>query len=292
MTDIRSNPWVQAAVTVTVLFAHTFSATTGAQSPGRQAPPGRDARASQATDGAVLFANTCSACHGEAGAGGVAPALRGAKFTESHVAEVVRTGRQGTMMPGFATTFSATQIQRVAAYVASLHSATAAAAAARPPGVYGDAAAGERLFFNATAVHSCFRCHSFRGRGGRVGPELSSRVSGLSPRELFERIVIVPHRGPDPQYVTSQLRTTGGLLIQGIRAGENGGDVLFYDASTLPPVLRVIRKAEIIEERRRAGTSVMPTDYAARLTLQQLVDLVAFLQKPGIERMPLESVLR
>ena len=243
-----------------------------------QGPPStprpRAASLQAAGEGATLFAMTCRVCHGDAGIGAVAPVLRGAKFTAKYVTDVMQAGRPGTMMPAFAGRFTPAQITGIARYVASLQQPTG------EPGGYtlrGDPAAGERLFFGST-YYSCHRCHAVGGRGGSVGPDLATRVASLSPREVFQRIVVVPHRRTDPKYLTVQIRTTGGLLMDGIKAGETSDVVNFYDTATLPPVLRVIKKSEIIETNVRSRAPVMPTDYAMRLSLQQLLDIVTFLK--------------
>ncbi len=51
----------------------------------------------------------------------------------------------------------------------------------------------------------------------------------------------------------------------------------FYDTSVLPPVARSVQVSEILSTTRLNGT-IMPSDYASRLPLQQLLDLVAFLK--------------
>src|SRR5207245_1390248 len=39
----------------------------------------------------------------------------------------------------------------------------------------GDPAAGARIFFNPRSV-ACYRCHQMEGRGGRIGPDLTTAV--------------------------------------------------------------------------------------------------------------------
>jgi putative heme-binding domain-containing protein len=234
--------------------------------------------------GARLFTQTCRVCHGEAGIGGVGPALRGARFTAEHVRARMSESRPGSMMPQFSRTFSSTELDQVAAYVSSLQRRTLLPSPnhPRPGALVGDPAAGESVFFARDRTHSCFVCHSYGGRGGRVGPDLAARVANASPREIFQKIIVVPHRSTDPAYATTRLRTTGGLLITGITAGETPDEVRFYDTSSLPPTLRTIPKKEIVEADK-PRTAVMPNDYASRLTLQQLIDVVAFLKSmaPG-----------
>jgi putative heme-binding domain-containing protein len=261
--------------TVWALVSAASVATTRAQGAGGAARP----RAAQSADGAELFATTCQVCHGLAGIGGVGPALRGAKFTTDFVRKALAEGRPGTMMPQFTATFSPAEIAEVTRYVVSLQTPAGPA----PGGLRGDARAGESVFFMRGSARSCSVCHSIEGRGGNVGPELMPKIAPLTPKQLFQKIIVVPHRSSDPTYNTVQLTTRTGTVYTGIRSGETRDAVLFYDTATLPPVLRTIPKADITASAARQG-SVMPSDYAARLTLQQLLDVVAFLKSVSGDR--------
>lgn len=191
-------------------------------------------------------------------------------------------GRPGTMMPQFTKTFTPEEIGQVSGYVVSLQSPNGPA----PGGLRGDPMAGESVFFMPGMAHSCSVCHSMKGRGGRVGPDLASKVAGRSAREIFQKIIVVPHRASDPAYVTMKLTTKVGLVLTGIKAGETADVIRFYDTSSLPPLLRTIAKSDIVESAKY-NSSVMPNDYAARLTLQQLLNVVAFLKSSdGGSQMP------
>jgi hypothetical protein len=67
------------------------------------------------------------------------------------------------------------------------------------------------------------------------------------------------------------------MILTGIKAGETADAVRFYDTSSLPPILRTIPKKDIVEMEAHSS-SVMPSDYASRLSLQQLLDIVSFLK--------------
>jgi putative heme-binding domain-containing protein len=237
-------------------------------------------------EGARLFSSACKVCHGEGAVGGVAPALVGAKFTSAFVAQIVTDGRPGTMMPGFQKTFTAGEIAAVSRFVAALQERFAGGGMLR-----GDPEAGERAFFMRSA-HSCRNCHSFKGRGGKVGPDLAARLAGNTPREIFQKIVIVPHRLSDPAYVTTRLTLTTGEVLTGIKAGETDEAVRFYDTSSLPPTLKTIPRTDVAASARHAA-SVMPNDYASRLSLKQLLDIVAFLRsaQPGVAPVQITDVL-
>jgi putative heme-binding domain-containing protein len=254
------------------------SVSIEAQGTRRPAPAGT-AAGGPAADGGELFAMTCQVCHGQAGIGGVGPALRGAKFTTDFVRKVMVDGRPGTMMPGFSATMSAAEIAAITRYVVRLQSPDGPA----PGGLRGDPMAGEAVFFARGSARSCSVCHSVEGRGGSVGPDLMAKVARQAPRQIFQKIIVVPHRSADPAYQTMRLTTRTGSILTGIKSGESADAVFFYDTSSLPPVLRTIPKADITASTRQ-NSSVMPNDYASRLTLQQLLDVVAFLKQAGGDR--------
>jgi putative heme-binding domain-containing protein len=226
----------------------------------------------QVAAGEKLFIASCQVCHGEAGVGNRAPTLRGPRLTIEYITRAVAKGKPGTMMPAFENAFTAEQIAQLAQYVRSLHRPDSPWAALR-----GNAAAGERVFFDETQTHSCQVCHSIRGRGAKVGPDLSVALKGRTPREIFEKIVIVPHRSADPAYANVAIVTRAGERLIGVRGEELADGVRFYETSVLPPKVLTLAKADIASSKPLTG-SAMPSDYASRLPLQQLLDLVAFLK--------------
>jgi putative heme-binding domain-containing protein len=230
--------------------------------------------------GEKLFTASCQTCHGEAGVGNRAPTLRGARLTFDYVADVIAKGKPGTMMPAFENAFDAGQIRQLALYIRSVQRPDSPWAVLR-----GNPSSGERVFFDATQAHSCQVCHSMRGRGARVGPDLTAKLKGKSPRDIFQKIVIVPHRSADPAYANVAIVTRGGERLVGVRGEETPGGLRFYDTSVLPPKVLTIAREDIVSTKPLNG-SAMPSDYASRLPLQQLLDLVAFL-KSGAEGKPI-----
>jgi len=226
----------------------------------------------QVRAGEKLFTVSCQTCHGEAGVGNRAPTLRGSKLTVEYVTRMVSKGKPGTMMPAFENAFTPEQIRQLVLYVRSLQRPDSPWAALR-----GSASSGERVFFDEAQADSCRVCHSIQGRGARVGPDLAVTLKGKSPRETFEKIDIVPHRSVDPAYANVAVVTRGGERLIGVKGEQTSAGLRFYETSVLPPKVLTLPAADIVSTKPLTG-SAMPSDYASRLPLQQLLDLVAFLK--------------
>jgi putative membrane-bound dehydrogenase-like protein len=136
----------------------------------------------------------------------------------------------------------------------------------------GDAAAGQRLFFHHQGP-LCFRCHQVQGRGGVVGPDLSTIARTMSREKLWQSIA-APSQEISPQYVTWVVATTAGKVLTGIMIRENGAGDLELGTNQ-GEVLRIPR-AEI-EERAPSTVSVMPDGLHKQLTAQEARDLLAYL---------------
>lgn len=259
--------------------------------------------------GKRVFAGSCSNsyCHGNEGVGGGGPKLRGRDYSAAYLLKVITEGIPGTAMPGFKNSLSKAQIADVAAYVLSFSTnsaqaknnplldahagapateevkpTVAAATAPRPvvtlsdaADLRGDARAGEALFFDAAESQSCRACHSVRGRGGKLGPDLSP-LTARAPRELLLAIV-APQAAVDDRYAALTVTTKDGETITGVKRDEDERTLRLYDTSSFPPVSRAFLKAEIAKTEK-VKSSPMPHNFAAKYTLQQLLDLISFLK--------------
>ena len=138
----------------------------------------------------------------------------------------------------------------------------------------GDANAGWRVFHRAGKLN-CATCHSVNGRGARIGPELTGIVSRTSRRDVLESI-LHPSRNIAPKFVSSIMVTADGKTLTGLWQGHDpdGKLEVFLDSDgkkfTVDP--------DQIDERRTSEISVMPDDLHSELTVQQIRDLLAFLE--------------
>ncbi len=135
-----------------------------------------------------------------------------------------------------------------------------------------DAAAGRRAFYQASGA-GCFKCHTVNGRGGRVGPDLSTIGRALSREKLVDSI-LEPSKEIAPQFVTWAFETTAGKVHTGMLVFENEGKTTVGDAEGNLTELRTLDIASRVPQK----TSVMPEKLAERMSVQEFRDLLAFLE--------------
>jgi PQQ-dependent dehydrogenase (methanol/ethanol family) len=142
------------------------------------------------------------------------------------------------------------------------------------PALADDAASGERLFFEKA---QCSACHQVNARGGVVGPDLSN-AARLSADAIRQKIVNPTTntnpggRGGGPSTVV--VKTKAGQEIRGIRRAEDTFTLLMMDASG--KLLSLDKRT--LADQRTEQKSLMPADFAQRLSEAEIGDVVAYLK--------------
>jgi putative heme-binding domain-containing protein len=226
------------------------------------------------TDGAVLFRQECAFCHGVSARGGMrGPDLTTGSWThggsDADVSATITGGVPGTAMPPNKLTDD--EVWRIVAYLRTLEKVPAA--------VTGDARRGETLFFGATR---CSSCHIVNGRGGRLGPELTTVGSARSRAYIVESIRepgkhLSEVRGlgeATQKFDTVSLTTADGRTVVGVPMNEDTFSVQVMDMSER--VQSFDKKT--LKSFRHEDRSLMPVYDANRLGATDLDDLVAYLQ--------------
>ena len=138
----------------------------------------------------------------------------------------------------------------------------------------GDATAGERIFFHAEGPR-CYACHRVGGRGGNIGPDLTTIGAALTPEKLVDSI-LTPSKEIAPQYASWLIATRDGKVHSGIIVEE--GPHSTVTLADNQGKLTVIPRTQIDERRAQPG-SIMPDNLTALLTPQDWTDLIAFLKQ-------------
>ncbi len=266
--------------------------------------------------GKRIYSGSCGMtyCHGAEGAGGGGPKLRDREYSAEYLTHLITEGIPGTSMPAFKESLNKQQIAQVVAYLLSIsknkggakksdqqpqpidshlnpppNSNPAPKAATESPksnvvindssDLRGDVEAGRLLFFDSAQIQNCRVCHTVQGRGGRIGPDLSS-LAGRPAREILQSIV-APHSAIEENYAAIAVTTRSGEKFIGVKRDESETIIRLYDTSSLPPVSRAFAKSDVARVEK-LNTSPMPGDYGSKYSLKQLLDLVSFLKSSNV----------
>lgn len=239
-----------------VLLAAPAAASAQAR---RAVPATQDAAA-----GKLLFDAQCAWCHGSGGDGGTGPNLHGrlrhATDLKS-IVDIITSGIPGTEMPSFRSPLTERHIRQIAAYVQSLGRAKSAAAPGNP-------AHGAAVY----ASSGCASCHTIAGRGGILGPELTS-IGATRGAPYLRDALVKPAAAHPPGYLVVRAVTNDGAEVRGIRLNE---DVFWIQIRDAGGNVHVLRKSDLAKVDRQLDASLMPS-YDARLVGADLDDVIAYL---------------
>ncbi len=252
-------------------------------------------RAQSVTAGKQQFISHCAACHGEDGLGGqLGP---GINFQDPRAAsapavrDVVRSGIPAKGMPFF-TQLTDDEVDSIAAYVMSLKAAAAPAVPTQQAGagqvvVEGNVKAGFDYFMHEG---KCGSCHAIQGRGGVIGPDLTT-VGSTRTVEFIEQSLLNPGSHPPAaaggggrrnggggvgatpdSYAAVTVKLRDGRSVRGALKSETNFDVRLMGLDGHLYLLSKDQVADITHE----SESLMPKVQA---TPSQMQNLVAYLSQ-------------
>ena len=134
----------------------------------------------------------------------------------------------------------------------------------------GDPTRGKAVFAGAG---TCSKCHIVGGEGKAVGPNLSGIGVKLSRVGLYEAI-LAPSAAISHNYETHTALLDDGRSVTGLLVSQSPSEVVIRGADGIDTTM----PAGEIEELIKQPVSLMPSDLAATLSVQELVDLVAWLE--------------
>jgi putative heme-binding domain-containing protein len=138
----------------------------------------------------------------------------------------------------------------------------------------GDPVAGERLFFHSQGPR-CFVCHRVDGRGGKIGPDLSTIARALSRDRLIESI-LTPSKEIAPMFVSWNITTRDGKTHVGLVVDEGPHSTITL--ANAQGQLEVIKRQDV-EERVALPTSIMPDKLHEQMTPREFLDLITYLSQ-------------
>ena len=136
--------------------------------------------------------------------------------------------------------------------------------------LYGGNAGRAARYFRTNSTAQCVRCHSARGEGGTVGPDLTHIGDKLSREELL-RALIEPSARISPGYGSVKITLKDGQVISGILMEEEKDKLIVKTSDAEPVELKTSRIA-----KRENVTSAMPP-MGTLMTKREIRDMVEFL---------------
>lgn len=138
-----------------------------------------------------------------------------------------------------------------------------------------DFARGKRVF----ATVACYSCHHFAGEGGAAGPDLTGVSGRFSFHDLIESVV-APSRTISDQYQSTIFVLKDGSDVAG-RVANLAGETLMVVTDMLAPGDFKNVQRDQVESTRPSTVSPMPEGLLNGLSLDEIKDLVAYLQSGG-----------
>ena len=234
-------------------------------------------RAQPAISGRSSFEARCASCHGADGAGSgngpsIAEVRQGRPASRAALREAIRTGVPAAGMPAFPLPDA--ELDALADYVVLLRSPAADHPAA------GDAAAGEQYF---AGRGGCVSCHMVSGRGGILGPDLSSLARTRKLPQIERGLlhtgspsVPAPRGTTPPSFTPVTVTLRDGTVLRGVSKYQSPFDL---GVQTIDGRFVSISKADAAVIAR--DSSVLP---ALDASPAETRDLIAYLTRLTGER--------
>lgn len=237
--------------------------------------------------GEFEFRINCALCHGLGARGGG----RGPDLTRAHkrhgdsdgdLFRNISQGIPGTVMPANGTNgqgvgMTDEEIWQIISYLRSIQ----AGASAKK---LGNTTHGKQLFYGDA---NCSTCHMVEGKGGRVGPDLTSVGISRTVESLVESVrnpsqrlawgLTEPTKEFAQRYETVTVETADGKEIKGVTLNEDSFSLQVMDSAEQ---IHLLDKATL-RSIKKSRKSLMPAFDSGTLNDQDLNDIIAYLLNVG-----------
>tara|TARA_R110002020_G_scaffold22405_1_gene75759 strand:+ start:34156 stop:36849 length:2694 start_codon:yes stop_codon:yes gene_type:complete len=132
---------------------------------------------------------------------------------------------------------------------------------------------------NMYVATTCITCHSMRGKGENIGPDLTQLGSRFSQEDILKAI-IDPSEVISDQYNSTTFELKNGQSVVGRLVNEDDKNYTISQNPYAPEITRDIAKDQVVG-RKLSTISLMPPGTINRLNPEELKDLLAYLITGG-----------
>jgi putative heme-binding domain-containing protein len=129
------------------------------------------------------------------------------------------------------------------------------------------------------AATLCSTCHTMRGQGGVIGPDLTQIGRRFSYKDMLESI-IDPSKTISDQFAATVFYLKDGSSVVGRLMNQDKDKYYISQNPFAPQTLREIVKKDV-QRTRLSDTSVMPPGLINNLNADEVKDLLAYLKSGG-----------
>ena len=140
-----------------------------------------------------------------------------------------------------------------------------------------DLARGKKIY----SAILCSRCHTFRGEGGDIGPDLTQLGTRFSNRDILEAI-IKPDKTVSDQYASTVFTLKNGQSVVGRLVSEEAATYTISQNPFVPDQTRKLAKSEVVS-KKYSTVSLMPASLINSLNASELKDFMAYLKSGGMQ---------
>lgn len=134
---------------------------------------------------------------------------------------------------------------------------------------------GKQLF----TVANCVGCHKLEGVGREFGPDLSKLEPKWTELDILKEI-LDPSAKINEKYQTNVIELGSGKVITGLVIEETPDVIKIVENPLVKADPIVIKRGDIVE-RTKSKTSIMPKGLLDKLTRDEIVDLVSYVNARG-----------
>lgn len=141
------------------------------------------------------------------------------------------------------------------------------------PYLVGDAELGKEIFWGLNSKTPCGKCHMVNDKGGKVGPDITNVAATRTVKFIIESI-LKPSAEIASGFEPILILTTDGKRVSGTKKGETDDSL-----SVAIETGEVIKYAKSdIKKWKKMKKSIMPGNFRELLTVDDLHNVVAYLQ--------------
>lgn len=138
----------------------------------------------------------------------------------------------------------------------------------------GNAARGEQIYRREQL--GCFKCHTIKGQGGKVGPDLST-IGTSAPIDYLIESLLLPSKKIKENFHSTVVATSDGQVFTGIQVRKTEEEIVLRDAEDKQISIPV----RDVEATKIGEISLMPAALMDTLGPGEFLDLVRFLSELG-----------